>query len=645
MDGPNVHASHVAVNLRRRNSLPSLRTLRRRSTLLRSSSPSSKSLEPQFSYSFRAVKLNKSNPYVGWFRHAPPTDLRNVQVFATANVANFKNADSRLSPWPTAVATNAVSRTTDKLPWSLGDSSLENSDSSFTRQLLCSVLALIQQQDQFKALSKKYKSKRKQAFQKMHLQTSNEELHSWISGHLRGGCPLDQDQQQEHSHMESATVKIISRLACWFLQLDQGLPFQSDEHVLIPKIREQTREEAAANRDCESSISSFEEEDDDEHSQDSSSYDNYDTAFGSRAVTESHTFPPPSVVMTNNQNQHPNLQNQHALFETSSSLSILSSQAEAYYAQTAIANQLEASTGNLMPNTPTFTRNRPRSTSDVGIPTLTPAAHVMDYETITQMDIVRMTRMASRHLDVHSILQLPTRTYWKHDEQETDNHDSSSNHRENDGRSKKQENSNQEGKTKSPGTHRSNKQRPHSENNKTPPEFSWMMVHKEENTTGSHDDDSSTISSDDIDSNDQSLKSLGIGKDCRLTTKRICSKEDICVICLEQFVNGDRLRVLPCQHSFHVGCIDRWLSGSHSFQECFTAGCPTCKKHPSSCQPAMNTAKDDDSSSSSLSHSCTGKKKDRRRKDYMNESADGSVPSWAFARIGDALSRESRHFL
>merc|ERR1712238_561472 len=57
---------------------------------------------------------------------------------------------------------------------------------------------------------------------------------------------------------------------------------------------------------------------------------------------------------------------------------------------------------------------------------------------------------------------------------------------------------------------------------------------------------------------------------------------DVCVICLEVFRDGDRLRVLPCDHSFHAGCIDRWLSGSHSYNECFTAGCPTCKKLPHS---------------------------------------------------------------
>ena len=43
-----------------------------------------------------------------------------------------------------------------------------------------------------------------------------------------------------------------------------------------------------------------------------------------------------------------------------------------------------------------------------------------------------------------------------------------------------------------------------------------------------------------------------------------------CVICISEFVFGDRVRILPkCSHVFHVRCIDMWLS-SHS-------SCPTCR--------------------------------------------------------------------
>lgn len=44
-----------------------------------------------------------------------------------------------------------------------------------------------------------------------------------------------------------------------------------------------------------------------------------------------------------------------------------------------------------------------------------------------------------------------------------------------------------------------------------------------------------------------------------------------CVICLGDFVEGEKVRILPkCNHGFHVHCIDTWLV-SHS-------SCPTCRQ-------------------------------------------------------------------
>ncbi|XAR66029.1 hypothetical protein NMG60_11012075 [Bertholletia excelsa] len=44
-----------------------------------------------------------------------------------------------------------------------------------------------------------------------------------------------------------------------------------------------------------------------------------------------------------------------------------------------------------------------------------------------------------------------------------------------------------------------------------------------------------------------------------------------CPICLGEFVEGEKVRVLPrCHHGFHVRCIDTWLA-SHS-------SCPTCRQ-------------------------------------------------------------------
>ncbi|XAR71864.1 hypothetical protein NMG60_11018304 [Bertholletia excelsa] len=44
-----------------------------------------------------------------------------------------------------------------------------------------------------------------------------------------------------------------------------------------------------------------------------------------------------------------------------------------------------------------------------------------------------------------------------------------------------------------------------------------------------------------------------------------------CLICLGEFIDGEKVRVLPkCHHGFHVRCIDTWLA-SHS-------SCPTCRQ-------------------------------------------------------------------
>lgn len=44
---------------------------------------------------------------------------------------------------------------------------------------------------------------------------------------------------------------------------------------------------------------------------------------------------------------------------------------------------------------------------------------------------------------------------------------------------------------------------------------------------------------------------------------------DECIICLEEYSEGDKIRTLPCKHLFHSTCIQAWLNRKHF--------CPICK--------------------------------------------------------------------
>ena len=46
-------------------------------------------------------------------------------------------------------------------------------------------------------------------------------------------------------------------------------------------------------------------------------------------------------------------------------------------------------------------------------------------------------------------------------------------------------------------------------------------------------------------------------------------EKDNCVICLENYKNGDKVIYLPCLHVFHKDCLLEWFR-DHNF-------CPICK--------------------------------------------------------------------
>jgi|SRR5215212_8866227 len=45
-----------------------------------------------------------------------------------------------------------------------------------------------------------------------------------------------------------------------------------------------------------------------------------------------------------------------------------------------------------------------------------------------------------------------------------------------------------------------------------------------------------------------------------------------CTICLEEYYKDEELRKLPCNHYFHILCIDRWITN-------YSTSCPNCNNY------------------------------------------------------------------
>ena len=70
---------------------------------------------------------------------------------------------------------------------------------------------------------------------------------------------------------------------------------------------------------------------------------------------------------------------------------------------------------------------------------------------------------------------------------------------------------------------------------------------------------------------------------CRTSAGGPGEKE--CAVCLAQFEQGDRVRMLPCRHEFHAGCIDHWLLDENRT-------CPCCRADVCAAPPPLSLPTD-----------------------------------------------------
>ena len=57
------------------------------------------------------------------------------------------------------------------------------------------------------------------------------------------------------------------------------------------------------------------------------------------------------------------------------------------------------------------------------------------------------------------------------------------------------------------------------------------------------------------------------------STRNTSRRDEACAVCLGEFAAGEELRVLPCGHTYHTACIDKWL---HHKAASGAPSCPLC---------------------------------------------------------------------
>lgn len=98
---------------------------------------------------------------------------------------------------------------------------------------------------------------------------------------------------------------------------------------------------------------------------------------------------------------------------------------------------------------------------------------------------------------------------------------------------------------------------------------------------------------------------------------------DVCAICLDEYEEGDKLRILPCSHAYHCKCVDPWLTKTKKI-------CPVCK------QRVIRMA--DDSNSDSENESQQGEEQISERTPLLHPSS--SVTTQSFGSTAESVAQQ-----
>nr|UDO47770.1 hypothetical protein [Pandoravirus massiliensis] len=88
----------------------------------------------------------------------------------------------------------------------------------------------------------------------------------------------------------------------------------------------------------------------------------------------------------------------------------------------------------------------------------------------------------------------------------------------------------------------------------------------------------------------ETTPAVSLGAISALPVRTHCNTRDgdgACAVCLDDFADGDQLRILPCAHAYHAACIDRWLA-NHIACPCCRA--PVMAQDARSCAPTFLVA-------------------------------------------------------